>query len=257
MEETLVEPVIHNQFHYDSSSPRNTIKQKTLNKKTALEIIGGSLSRTSKMPCLSWGISTAYCKTGRKLAKVKGTPCATCYVDRPTSRYRLSSVQKSHEKRLRALQHPKWVQAMSFLIYLELKNRGIQYFRWFDSGDLQSVEHLHLIVRVAENVPEVRFWLPTQERKMVKVYRKIYGKEPDNLCIRFSNSKIDSYIDHSEFSPTSSVATKEHFLQLEDHGWQMRCPVYLKKDSDPEKGKCGSCRMCWNSAIKHIFYQLH
>ena len=50
MEETLVE-LIYSSPHYEGGNPRITIAQKTLNKKTALEIIGGSLSRTSKMPC--------------------------------------------------------------------------------------------------------------------------------------------------------------------------------------------------------------
>ena len=43
--------------------------------KTALQIIGGSLSKPSKMPGWSIGLPAKECKTGGKLQKVKGSVC--------------------------------------------------------------------------------------------------------------------------------------------------------------------------------------
>ena len=45
----------------------------------ALKIIGGSLSKPSKMPGWSIGLPAKECKTGGKLQKVPGSVCYDCY----------------------------------------------------------------------------------------------------------------------------------------------------------------------------------
>jgi hypothetical protein len=45
----------------------------------AMEIIGGDLSATTKMPCKSFNLPAWECKTGSKLAKIPGTVCHGCY----------------------------------------------------------------------------------------------------------------------------------------------------------------------------------
>ena len=47
--------------------------------KDALKIIGGSLSKPSKMPGWSIGLPAKECKTGGKLQKVPGSVCFDCY----------------------------------------------------------------------------------------------------------------------------------------------------------------------------------
>ena len=47
--------------------------------KIAFEIIGGSLSKPSKMPGWSIGLPAKECKTGAKLQQVKGSVCFDCY----------------------------------------------------------------------------------------------------------------------------------------------------------------------------------
>ena len=41
--------------------------------------ITGSMTRTSKMPGLSYSLPAWACQTGAKLRKVPGTPCYGCY----------------------------------------------------------------------------------------------------------------------------------------------------------------------------------
>ena len=41
--------------------------------------ITGSMTRTSKMPGLSYSLPAWECQTGSKLRKIKGTPCYGCY----------------------------------------------------------------------------------------------------------------------------------------------------------------------------------
>ena len=38
-----------------------------------------SLTRTSKMPGLSYSLPAWACQTGSKLRKIEGTPCFSCY----------------------------------------------------------------------------------------------------------------------------------------------------------------------------------
>tara|TARA_X000001382_G_scaffold90127_1_gene64654 strand:+ start:576 stop:1301 length:726 start_codon:yes stop_codon:yes gene_type:complete len=222
-----------------------------LTRKTALEIVGGSLSNVFKMPTLSWGISTAKCNIGQTLAKIANTVCSICYADRKNSRYNQPSVRKAHARRLEALKNPRWVDAMVFLI----RSYKLDCFRWFDSGDLQGIPHLQQIVSIANQLPDVKFWLPTQERNLVHQYRKIYGNEPDNLVIRFSAMYFDQL--DSKYSNSSSALNPDLYHATKDTPSHMRCPVYQKTKDDPTYGKCDTCRMCWDRSIKHIYYQQH
>ena len=101
-------------------------------KKEAKEITGG-LSKPSKMPGPAYNLPAVACVTGAKLVKIPGSVCAGCYALK--GRYRFSNVRLALARRLEALTHPRWVEAMTALI------SGEKVFRWHDSGDLQSAWH--------------------------------------------------------------------------------------------------------------------
>ena len=140
--------------------------------------IAGPLTTTSKMPCKSWGIPTRFCKTGAKLRLVEGSVCSRCYACLCPMAW--PAARKYQEERYEGLKHPRWVEAMVSLIY----NEGQQYFRWFDSGDLQGVWHYRDIVKIAELLPHITFWLPTKEARFVK------GIKPPNLVVRITSAMI-------------------------------------------------------------------
>ncbi len=104
--------------------------------KAAAIKITGSLGKPSKMPGLSYGISATLCKVGAALAKVKGSTCEGCYALK--ANYQYPSVKAAHAKRAAGLTDPRWTEAMVYLI----RSSGETYFRWHDSGDLQSFQHL-------------------------------------------------------------------------------------------------------------------
>ena len=132
--------------------------------------ITGSMTRTSKMPGLSYSLPAWECQTGSKLRLVPGTPCFGCYA------------LKGNYTRYPAIKRQKW-------------------FRWHDAGDVQSVEHMKKIFEVCRLTPDTQHWLPTQERR----YLPLPGsKIPDNLIIRLSASKIDGPAPKA-WSHTSSV----------------------------------------------------
>ena len=199
------------------------------------DAIHGGLGKPSKMPGYAYGIPAKYCKVGAKLHKVPGSVCADCYALK--GRYMFSNVQQAQERRFQSLRHPLWVQA----IVWTLKKRKCDYFRWHDSGDLQGMWHLVNIVEVANLCPDTKFWLPTRENALVSQYLSTMGSFPKNLVVRMSGAMIDGYAP-IKFVNTSTVVSKSA---------DATCPAYQ------QGGKCGSCRSCWDPAVRNVAYPRH
>jgi hypothetical protein len=189
-----------------------------------------SLTRTSKMPGLSYSLPAWACQTGSKLRKIEGTPCFSCYALKGNY-IRYPKIKEVQYKRLDSITNPLWVEAMA----VQIKNQ--KYFRWHDAGDIQSVEHLRKIFAVAILTPNTKHWLPTQERKYLLEVDQ--SEVPDNLIIRLSGSKINGSIPNA-WEHTSSVVTEN-----------AKCP------SVNQDGKCMDCRMCWSKDVKNISYGKH
>jgi hypothetical protein len=196
--------------------------------------ITGGLSFTSKMPCPSWGISAIRCRTGQRLAQVLGTTCHDCYALK--GRYIFPNVQRKLEERYEGLFHSLWTPAMLHLFSYFCA----RYFRLFDSGDLQGVNHLKNILTIARNVPDVQMWLPTREYEVVQACA---DEIPPNLTIRVSAHQVDA--EPPSWWPTTSTVT-----HVQETGNRI-CPA---PDQD---GRCGECRECWDRSVKNVAYRLH
>lgn len=204
------------------------------NRQSALKVVGG-LSEPSKMPCWGYSIPASKCITGKKLRLVKGSICSICYALK--GRYNIDTVKDALNRRFNKLNHPRWIDAMVYLI----KNDA--YFRWHDSGDIQSISHLKRIARVAENTPNTIHWLPTREYQIVSDYCKSYTI-PSNLVIRLSAIKIDG-------PAPESLAKKLGVCVSGVSKTAFNC-IAPKQES-----KCGSCRACWKKDVFNISYKSH
>ena len=201
-----------------------------MNKKEAKEITGG-LSAPGKMPEGSYNLPARACITGAKLREVPGTPCYKCYAFK--GRYNFPNVKDALSRRLDSLARPDWVEAMTVLI------KGKKFFRWHDSGDIQSVDHLKKIFEVCNLTPDTMHWLPTQERQFLPLPGSTI---PKNLLIRLSNAKNDTKPGNA-WTHWSTVVTKPRAGHI--------CPA-------PEQGNnCGSCRACWSKDVKEVQYKIH
>lgn len=203
-----------------------------LDRASAWEIVGG-LSRPSKMPGWAYGLPAKECKVGSKLRGVSNSVCAGCYALK--GNYRFSNVQSVQYRRLEALKHPRWTEAMIHLLH----TLDTRWFRWHDSGDIQSPSHLEKIVAVAQACPHVCFWLPTREKVFVYSHLKKHGSFPENLVVRLSAAMVDGPPPEG-FPHTSTVVTE---------GWT--CPA-------PEQNnECGTCRACWSQGVENVSYRKH
>ena len=191
------------------------------------EEITGGLAAPGKMPEGSYNLPAGAWQTGQKLAKIPGTACFKCYADN-RGRYRFPNVKAALARRLASLSHPRWVEAMTVLV------KGKKHFRWHDSGDIQSVDHLKKIFEVCNNTPKTMHWLPTQERRYLPL-----GSYPKNLVIRLSNAKNN----------TAPGQAWTHWSTVVDEGGD--CPA------SKQGNQCKSCRRCWSRAVKHVTYPKH
>jgi len=203
-----------------------------------LESIVGTLSKPSKMPCFGYSIPAYKCKIGSKLRKIKNSVCFDCYAMK--GRYSFGSTKAAMEKRFDSISNPDWADTIAKLIKRKEKSG---FFRWHDSGDLQSVAHLEAIVWVAELLPNIKFWLPTREYNIVEEYLGYSGKFPENLTVRLSALTVDESVKESQNPyglPTSEVSRNGH-----------NCPSFN------QGGKCLTCRKCWDKNEKVIIYKKH
>ena len=197
-------------------------------KKEAKEITGG-LSKPSKMPGPAYSLPAQACITGAKLVKIPGTVCHGCYALKGNYK-RFPAVRLALARRLESLTHPLWVFAMTVLI------KGEPVFRWDDSGDLQSVQHLKNIFEVCKATPETSHWLPTREAKFLPLNT---DSIPKNLLIRMSSHMIDQA--PVKFWPWTSTVSTGSFT----------CPA------SKQGNECKSCRNCWDRNIANVIYPKH
>ena len=208
-------------------------------KKELVRLTGG-LSAPSKMPGSAWSISAKRCVVGSLLRKVEGSTCSKCYALK--GRYAFRNVQAAQERRLEAFQAlgPEWVKLMVELIAFQYRNRkgADRVFRWFDSGDLQSLEMFEKIIQVAKKLPDISFWLPTRERAIVQSFQ---GEIPDNLIVRVSAAMIGRKANPPKGYRGSSVNN----------------PAAFQCDASSRAGECGPCRACWLKDIPDVSYRQH
>ena len=197
-------------------------------KKDAKKITGG-LSKPSKMPGPAYNLPASACITGAELVKVPGSVCSGCYALK--GRYRFKNVQQALERRRQSLTDSRWIEAMTALV------TGHEWFRWHDSGDLQSVEHLKNIFEVCKRTPSTNHWLPTREARFLKLMDP--EVVPKNLIIRLSGHTVDRGA-ASWWPWTSTVVTKGK-----------TCPAA------EQANQCESCRACWNRDVKNVAYGKH
>jgi hypothetical protein len=208
--------------------------------------IVGQLSNPSKMPGYAWSIPAEACKIGGLLRRVANSPCKFCYALK--GRYRFDGPQRAMRKRLRALASRFWVAAMVVLIR-ELAPKYSRFFRWFDSGDLQSGTHLEQIVAIALVLPEFKFWLPTQEHQLIEDYLTAGGIIPENLTIRLSAHTIDAKYPPQAATRWKLPSSMVYRKQAPDGAHD--CPAHLHFNI------CDECRACWDKSVELVGYPLH
>ena len=217
------------------------------------------LSNTSKMPSKSISLSAKLCKIGSKLVNVIGSTCHKCYALK--GMYNMPNVQNAMARRLDFFNSNYFIPIMIWLLSKK------DLFRWFDSGDVQSVIMALNILTVCDSTPNCIHWIPSRESKIWADVLKIRSL-PANVVLRISATMVDGKPSNA-FNNTSTVnSNHNNFIGKECQAFRTfknGVMITLKeftniKRKDPIKkdlGNCGTCRACWNSAIVNVSYPIH
>ena len=194
------------------------------------------LSNTSKMPGKSISLDAHICKTGSKLAKIEGSVCHDCYALKGAYRYPV--VKNAMAERLTFFNSIDFVPRM----VAEIKRTRSEYFRWFDSGDVQDVRMALNIMDVVKATPEKKHWIPTKEHTIWKEALKMQTL-PDNAVLRFSATMVDK-APPAKWKWSSAVVKNV-------------APIGYDCPAPTQGGKCGDCRACWSRDVKTVSYHKH
>ena len=278
MNKNLIETIIRSYYDNDKDKlnffiPLVQNKIKTLKEANT---IAGTLSKTSKMPCRSYGITAKACQTGEVMKQLnkqklnitcqhdvevalldgKLIPtCALCYCD-DNGNYNYPSVKSALNRRLISITDPLWIEALVYMINNEQK-KGYDYFRWHDSGDIQSLQHLEQIVVACICTPFVRHWLPTLEAgSHIATFVQKYGSidKISNLVVRASTPFINA-----RPMPNKNVGVRSSVVIADERTLRKEMVEFMNDNICPAKlgdGTCGDCRKCWDKDIDVISYPL-
>ena len=209
--------------------------------KTQASIIHGGITATTKMPCKSYSLPTLACRTGYKMAAIAGSVCNHCYANKGNYKKYENNILPVQMARLESINDELWVDAMVTSIGND------EYFRWHDSGDIQSVEHLEKIAAVCRATPNCKHWLPTREYGIVAAF-VAQNTIPDNLVIRLSAMFVDK--------PVIVPASLRNIAGITVSNVHKTIPIGSACNAPAQNGECRDCRKCWNRTTP-VSYQIH
>lgn len=116
-----------------------------------------------------------------------------------------------------------------------------RFFRWHTTGDIPDIEYLHMMVRVAKELPYTNFLAFTKKWELVDSYINAGGNLSPNLTIVYSVWG-DFAPENPYNSPLAMIRFKHDLGITVNEQASFICPRY-----------CGDCvmqeRNCWN--LKH------
>ena len=197
------------------------------------------LSKTSKLDgIMSWSLNALDTCQGsiNPVTKELVPACQGCYAT--TGNYRFPNVRAPRDFNKQDWQREGWINDM----VQALENS--RYFRWFDSGDMYSVELAWKIHTIMMRTPWCKHWLPTRMHKFKKYESVInHMQSLPNVVVRLSSDSVTGEIINGLTTSTifSDTLPKDAF----------ECKAYQ------HDGKCNGCRACYDKDVSVIAYKAH
>lgn len=215
-------------------------------KMQAEAITSVKLSNTSKLGVKSWSLQALNtCPASLDANGDLVAACKGCYAT--SGNYRFSNVRAPREFNKQAWKNESFVN--DFVIELHKE----RFFRWFDSGDMYSLQLAEKIYQIMQLTPHVKHWLPTRMYKFKKFHSVIKKMQAlDNVVVRLSSDHIDgTKVDsiYNQVSDTNSVIIPSDAVN--DYAEGFICRAYR------QEGKCLNCTACYDKNIKTIAYVGH
>ena len=197
------------------------------------------LSKTSKLGTKSWSLQAietcpgSVGKDGKLVAA-----CSGCYAT--TGMYHFGAVKQVRADNKEDWKRAEWVKDM----VVALRKDG--YFRWFDSGDMYSMDLAEKMLAIMESTPGTKHWLPTRMHKFPKFQAIIARMQAlPNVMVRPSSDSVDG-------TYTAGV----HGSTIIPAGAPVPSGVTVCKAAEQD-GKCLDCRACYSKDVPVIGYVAH
>ena len=198
------------------------------------------ISVTSKLDGIrSWSLQALdTCPGSKDKSGFLVDACKGCYAT--TGNYRYPNVKAPREHNRDDWQRDEWV----FDMVSALSND--RYFRWFDSGDMYSIDLAQKIYMVMQATPHVKHWLPTRMYKFPKFQAIIaLMRKLPNVVVRASSDSIKGEVLADQIH-SSTIASS-----FDDQASIKVCKAY------EHGGKCSGCRACWDASVSVVGYVAH
>lgn len=198
------------------------------------DAMGGGFSNPGKMINRTYSLPTHMCKVGGRLREVPGSVCYNCYAHPINEKgkgnraftYATNAVQRHLLRNYNALKTrpEQWASALATGIPVEAGVGNpllMPDFRWHDAGDIDSPQHLAMMLALAEKHPGIYNWIPTREWDDVGKVMDARGELPPNVALRLSIPHINQTIDNDineergvELMPQKHLDMLDEFPQL-------------------------------------------
>ena len=198
------------------------------------------LSKTSKLDgILSWSLQALEtCPASKNKDGSLVDACKGCYAT--TGNYNYPNVKLPRALNKEDWKRAEWVDDMVKAL------DSSRYFRFFDSGDMYSLELAEKMLELCTRADGVKFWIPTRMHKFKKFHSVIAKMQAlPNVVVRFSSDSVQG-----ETIPgftTSTIFSEED--QLPSNA--TICKAY------EHEGKCNGCRACYDKDVQVIAYKSH
>jgi len=204
------------------------------------------LSSTSKMPCKSLSLPIEETCSGRYElnSKILKEICDKCYAANGAYNWPPSVNLKKHNL-LETHKHD-FVNDMIKLL------SKMDYFRWFDSGDVENETMLEKIYQICLDTPNTKHWIPTKSRGLFDQYLWEMLESLPNVKVRYSSPSKHGLHDDNH----GSVAISDRKELTPDMFLCKAKSIGFKKNGKPQPKKCHNCRACWHNK-KVIAYDFH
>ena len=131
-------------------------------------------------------------------------------------------------------------------------------FRWHASGEIEDYDYLEMMMQIAENHPEVKFYSYTKRFKMIERYLDAHGDFPSNFVWNLSvweNNLQDSGFNMDYVSKVQRFEWKDK-ISVDEYNHSIHCRSVIHDKEGEKKGhldhsmNCRTCGLCWKGKCK-------
>jgi hypothetical protein len=198
------------------------------------------LSKTSKLDgILSWSLNAIDTCPGSigdngKLVDA----CSGCYATTGAYVWSTTKAPRDHNK-------ADWKRD-GFVADMITALKKQKYFRWFDSGDMYSLDLAQKMLQIMKATPHVKHWVPTRMAKFSKFQQVLADMQAlDNVMVRFSSDSVTG--DYQQGVHGSVIYPADSTVPA----GAKACTAYQTD------GKCNGCRACYDKSVPVIAYPSH